>query len=80
MALKRGVESLEGDGGVCLLTGHHVGTKKDPDGGDEWAKHHHEANEEPETSSWQQQGPTEENKEEKRIYFLFMVNAQVVIN
>lgn len=33
------------------LTWHDIATKKDPDRGDEWAKHHHEANEQPETSS-----------------------------
>lgn len=51
--------------GVCLLTGHHVGTKEDPDGGDKRAKHHHEANKEPETSSWQQRGQREEDEKEE---------------
>lgn len=42
--------------GAWLLTGHHVGTEQDPDGGDERAEHHHEADEEPETSSWGEGG------------------------
>lgn len=39
------------------LTGHHKGTKQDPDGGNERAEHHHEANEQPETSSCRKTHP-----------------------